>query len=351
MHQIAERAGVGKATVSLALRDDPRLRPETRRRIQRVAAEMGYRPNPTVANLMAQLRASRSPKYQAAIGLVNASPDPEALSKSRTVREWIAGCHGRAEQLGYGVEPFWLHEPGIAPVRLAGLIETRNIRGIVIAGLFEPPGSPNPFDVLWRRFSCVALGPRPAFPPLNYTANDHFATAYDAVRRLSERGYRRIGLVINPYLDYAVDRRYSAGVWAAHESLAECERIPALAFEPHREGAFRTWYAEHRPDTILTLHEEVEAWLREIRVERVALAHLDHHEKLSAWSGMRQNHGLAGAAAIDMLVGQLHRNEVGTPDSPKATLTQSTWVDAPASAPAETSRLIAESYVSQGLLR
>ena len=76
MHQIAERAGVGKATVSLALRDDPRLRPETRQRIQRLAAEMGYRTNPTVANLMAQLRASRSSKYQAAIGLLNASPDP-----------------------------------------------------------------------------------------------------------------------------------------------------------------------------------------------------------------------------------------------------------------------------------
>jgi LacI family transcriptional regulator len=346
MHQIAERAGVGKATVSLALRDDPRLRPETRRRIQQVAAEMGYRTNPTVANLMAQLRASRSAKYHAAIGLVNASPDPEAFSKSGTVREWIAGCNERAAQLGYCIEPFWLHEPGIAPVRLAGLLEGRNIRGIVIAGLFEPAGTPNPFDVLWRRFSCVALGPWPAFPPLNYTANDHFATALQAVRRLSERGYRRIGLVINPDLDAAADHRYSAGLWAAHESLPDCAPIPALAFSPYRETDFRDWYATHRPDAILTLHEEVEAWLREIDLGPVALAHLDHYEQLSAWSGMRQNHGVAGAAAIDMLVGQLHRNEVGTPDSPKATLIQSTWVDARAAAHAEVSRPVVESVVT-----
>src|SRR5277367_6472336 len=73
MHEIAERAGVGKATVSLALRDDPRLRPETRRRIQKLAAKMGYRTNATVANLMAQLRASRTPKYQATLGLLNVS--------------------------------------------------------------------------------------------------------------------------------------------------------------------------------------------------------------------------------------------------------------------------------------
>jgi LacI family transcriptional regulator len=295
---------------------------------------------------MAQLRASRSPKYQAAIGLLNASPDSEALSKSRTVREWIAGCHERAEQLGYGVEPFWLHEPGIAPVRLARLLEARNIRGIVIAGLFEPAGAPNPFDVLWRRFSCVALGPPPALPALNYTANDHFATALEAVRRLSERGFRRIGLVINRDLDCAADWRYSAGAWAAHESIPECARIPALGFNPRRETAFRAWYAEHRPDAILTLHEEVEMWLREIRVEGVALAHLDHHEQLHEWSGMHQNHGLAGAAAIDMLVGQLHHNEVGTPDSPKATLIQSTWVDAPTAIHTEVSAAIVESVAT-----
>ena len=346
MHQIAERAGVGKATVSLALRDDPRLRPETRRRIQQLAAEMGYRTNATIANLMAQLRASRSSKYHATIGLLNASPDPEALSAGRPATEWITGCHDRADQLGYGLEPFWLHEPGVTPVRLATILESRNIRGLVIAGLLEPAGVPNLFDVLWRRFSFVALGHRPASPPLNYATNDHFATALQAVQRLSERGHRRIGLVISPDLDAAVERRYSAGFWAAHESLPNCARVPAFAFNRFHEIRFRAWQAEHRPDAILTLHEEIESWLHEVRFEHIALAHLDHHDLLQAWSGMRQNHARAGAAAIDMLVGQLHRNEIGLPDSPKATFIQSTWVAAPAAASANISSAVAESFVS-----
>jgi len=346
MHQIAERAGVGKATVSLALRDDPRLRPETRRRIQRLAAEMGYRTNPTIANLMAQLRASRSSKYHAAIGLLNASPDREALTAARPVREWINGCHDRADQLGYGLEPFWLHEPGVAPARLAALLESRNIRGLVIAGLIEPAGVPNPFDILWRRFSCVALGSRPACPPLNHSTNDHFSTALEAVQHLNERGFRRIGLVIGANLDAAVERRYSAGFWAAHESLPNCARIPAFAFNPFHEPRFRAWQAEHRPDAILTLHEEIEAWLHEVRFEHIALAHLDHHDQLQGWSGMRQNHATAGAAAIDMLVGQLHRNEVGPPDSPIATFIKSTWIDAATVAHVEIGSPIAESLVS-----
>jgi len=61
----------------------------------------------------------------------------------------------------------------------------------------------------------------------------------------------------------------------------------------------------------------------------VALAHLDRHEELLDWSGMHQNSTLVGAAAIDMLVGQLHRNEVGLPDFPKSSIIQSTWIDGP----------------------
>ena len=53
MQDIAKAAGVGKATVSLALRNDPRLRPQTCRRIQKIARQMGYRTNATIASLMA----------------------------------------------------------------------------------------------------------------------------------------------------------------------------------------------------------------------------------------------------------------------------------------------------------
>jgi LacI family transcriptional regulator len=330
MHEIAARAGVGKATVSLALRDDPRLRPETRLRIQRLAAKMGYRTNATIANLMAQLRASRTPKYQATLALVNALPDPDAPAKTRPFREWIAGCEQRASELGYGFEPFWLHDPNVAPVRLATLLQSRGIRGLVIAGPTDPDGSQDLFAPLWHRFSCVSAGLRPVSPALNFSSNDQFSTALQAVRHLWKNGYRRIALVLSPDIDAAVDRRFSAGFWAAQEAFDGCARIPQFAFHPARGASFRDWHAEHRPDAILTLHDEVKKWLDAMEVDvpgEIALAHLDHHDQLPAWSGIRQNNLLIGAAAIDMLVGQLHRNESGLPDSQKASFIQSTWID------------------------
>src|SRR4051794_37238614 len=73
MQRVAEAAGVSKSSVSLALRDDPRLAPETRRRVQEIASRMGYRKNPIVASLMAQLRVSHTPKFQANFALINCS--------------------------------------------------------------------------------------------------------------------------------------------------------------------------------------------------------------------------------------------------------------------------------------
>jgi LacI family transcriptional regulator len=350
MHEIAERAGVGKATVSLALRDDPRLRPETRRRIQRVAAEMGYRTNATVANLMAQLRASGSSRFHATLGLLNTSGDPAALSGPPASREWVAGCRDRAAQLGYGLDPFWLHEPGVTPARLAAILDSRNIRGLVISPLVDS-SLPDGFDLLARKYACVLFGLRPVWPPLNFTTNDQFSTAFRAVGRLWESGYRRIGLVLSADLDAIVDHRFSAGFWAGQEARPGCRRLPLLPFHPGRKASFRTWYSQHRPDAILCIHDEVKTWLDEMRIqvpEEVGLAHLDRHDDIPDWSGMRQNNTLIGAAAIDMLVGQLHRNEIGLPDSPKASFIQSTWVEAATTQPgnATSSKSIRESALA-----
>ena len=332
MHEIAARAGVGKATVSLALRDDPRLRAETRRRIQRLAAKMGYRPNATVANLMAQLRASRNPKYHANLGLLNTNADQDALASRFTSRQWMDGCRERATQLGYGLDEFWLHEPGMQPAALAAKLEAHNIRGLVISPLMERGTLPERCDAIWNQFAGVVVGVRPAWPPLDFSSNDQFSTAFLAVQRLWRNGYRRIGLVLATGLDALVDRRFSAGFWAGHEAVGGSERIPVLPFQPDGQAAFGAWWSNHRPDAILTMHEEVKAWVEALGIrvpEDIGLAHLNRHEDLPEWSGMNQNHTRVGAAAIDLLVGKLHRNESGLPDNPAASFVQSTWIDGP----------------------
>lgn len=329
MQDIATKAGVGKATVSLAMRDDSRLRPETRARIQKLAAEMGYRTNATVASLMAQLRASRSPKYQATLGLLNASYDARTLTGLHTFRDWVGGCSLRAAQLGYRLDEFWLYQPGVGSARLSKILKSRNIRGLIIAGLLDQHVLPRAFTQIWESLACVVIGIRPTEPALHFSTNDQYATALRAMQELARLGYRRPGLVINPVVDELVDRRFSAGFWAGQCDQPSSQRIPVFPFQPQDRAGFSSWVQMHRPDAILCLHPEIRGWLEEMKMrapQKIGIAHLDHSAELGDWTGMRQNNDSVGTAAVDLIIGQLHRNELGVPSFPKSILIESTWV-------------------------
>ena len=53
MAEIAQRLGVASSTISRALRNDPRISFDLRKRVRTLADELGYQPNPLVSALMA----------------------------------------------------------------------------------------------------------------------------------------------------------------------------------------------------------------------------------------------------------------------------------------------------------
>ena len=329
LKDIAIAAGVGKTTVSLALRNDPRLRIGTRERIQAIAAEMGYCANATVAALMAQLRASRTASYQATLGLVNASHERDWLKTYSTFRSWVTGALRRATQLGYGLDDFWLSEPGIPPGRLASILASRGVRGLIIMGVMDHNSLPPGLEEISARLPGVVVGLRTTRPPLHCATNDQFATALDAVREVLKLGYRRPGLVIEAQVDANVDHRFSAGFAVGQRALPRPQRLPVFDFDRTQPAGFEAWFQKHRPDVILGLHEEVKTWLArmKIRVPReVGLVHLDRTADMEGWAGMDQRNDHVGVAAIDMIVGQIHRNESGIPEIPRSVMIESAWV-------------------------
>ena len=330
MQDIANAAGVGKATVSLALRDDPRLREETRHRIQKVAENLGYRANAVVAQLMAQLRASKTPKFQATLGLINASRHKDTLARIHTFKDWERGCRRRAEQIGYGFDDFWLYDPDMTPERLSTILESRNIRGLVVAAVFRHGTLPFEFAELWSRLACVVVGIQIIQPRLHFASNDQFSTAYQTVHHLANLGYSSPALIIDPRLDTILDYRFSSGFGAAVDHLPSLRKIPVLEYSDKARKEFNSWFLKNKPDAIITLNDEIRDWLGALKVDvpgEVGLAHLDLNPDVPDWAGMKQNNDLVGMAAVDMLVGQLHRNEFGPPDFAKCMLVESTWVD------------------------
>src|ERR1051325_9261392 len=69
MQRIADAAGVSRMTVSLALRNHPRISAATRERIRQVAERLGYHPDPEVSKLMAYLRRAKPAKHARVLGL------------------------------------------------------------------------------------------------------------------------------------------------------------------------------------------------------------------------------------------------------------------------------------------
>jgi len=328
MQQIADAAAVSKSAVSLALRNDPRIPEATRIRIQKVANEMGYRRNPVVDSLMALLRAGRHPNFQANLGLINCSSVKD-LSKNHTFRRLREGVLRRAEQLGYGIEEFWMEEPDMRPQRLKQILETRGIPGLILIASLKPDLLDESYTDFWDDFACAVLGVTHLDNHLDCATNDQFLTARRATEKAIELGYSRPMLAVPPEDDALLDDKFSAGFLSANRYLKKADRLNPVDLDVHNLDRTVAAIRKLKPDVVLTNKTELYRALRETDLkipEDIGVVHLDWHDGISEISGMRQNNRVVGSAGVDLVVGLLQKNETGPQMYPKVVQIESVWV-------------------------
>lgn len=331
MAKIAEAAGVSKNTVSLALRNDHRLPVATRRRLQALAKRMGYRRNAVIGELMARMRREEPTRFQETLALVNVNRDPQAFRNHPTIPAYVSGCRSRATEMGYALDTFWLHDAKIRGAALARILRARGIRGLVFVGLMDENRLPEHVLPVVEQFACVVTGVRTREPELSFCCTDHHALVLQAFEQALALGYCRPGLVIDPVIDRLVEGRFTAGYLISQQKFPAKDRIKPLyttADELESRKAFRVWMKQTRPDVIFTLYNDVRKWLVEVGIrcpESVGLIQLERRDREPEWAGMNQHNDAVGSAAIDLLVGMLHRDERGIPLRPKAILISSTW--------------------------
>lgn len=336
---IALKAGVAKSTVSMALRNHPRISRAQCARIQKIAAKMGYKNNALLGQLMHELRRSRKQKYVATLAFINASMDPRVRSRISIVNDWLGGAEERALKLGYTLDHFWLHEPGVSPERLAKILRARNVQGVAFYAL-DPDSRLQDFAPIWEQLPTVTIGARHQSPSLHFVSNDQYSTAYRACDELWAQGYRRIGTFTENWLDDIVEHRFIGG-YLARQGAAN--NVPILYLnhesgilqrtEPRHQMAFTDWFEANRPDAILCVSSYVLDWLKAIglRVPRdIGVALLDLPKEMKGVAaGMEQNPAWTGMTAVDVLVGQILRRETGVPAFQQGTLVGSTWTPGP----------------------
>lgn len=331
MDVIARKVGVSRNAVSLALRNHPSISAAMRARIHAAADRLGYQRNPAFGELMSQMRMKGHGARQATLALFNAHPDPDAFHEHPTIPEYVKGCRRRAGLLGYALDTFWIHDPGIDGPRWIQILETRGIRGGVLVGLMEENQVPVHFRPVVERFPCVVTGVRTHDPALSFACVDHHGLALQAVEQAIALGYRRPALVLDPVIDRLVEGRFTAGFLIGQRRLARGDRLPPftqLNDATRAPALLCRWIRKHRPDVVFTLYNDVRRWLEDggWRIpETLGLIQLEWRPARPDWAGLHQHNDLVGAAAIDMLVGMIHRGESGSPAHPRATLIEPSW--------------------------
>ena len=326
LRDIAQRAGCHYSTVSLALREHPRIPAGTRLRIQEIAHQLGYRPDAMLAALCAYREQKQTPDRRGVIGWLTNHHAEWGWRNSACNRDYFEGASARAAERGYTLECFWLSEPGMTGARMSQILWTRNIQGL----LFPPQEGLCSIDIAWHRFSAVTFGYTLIEPKLHLVSNHEYRTMGKLFIELQQRGYQRLGLVNRRDHDERVDHNWLAAYLVEQNQLHRKNRLPPLILDRWNEETLLAWFEAHRPDAIVTRLPEVLACLRRAgyRVPSdvgVAFHSLDEGRK--GFSGMKKNSFQIGVMAVDLLVDMLHRNERGIPAIPYRLMVEGSWCE------------------------
>ncbi|MHC5257676.1 LacI family DNA-binding transcriptional regulator [Streptomyces sp. UC4497] len=173
MADVAEKAGVSRALVSIVFRNQPGAGQETRDRVLRVAEEIGYRPD-NAARLLARGR-SRT------LGVLFTVHQPFQA-------DLVEGIYPEAERHGYDVL-LSATAPGRDEAQAIEALLAHRCEAVVLLG---PRSEPAQLDALGRRTVTVSVGRRVRDARLDsvYTADNKGVR--QAMDHLTELGHQRI---------------------------------------------------------------------------------------------------------------------------------------------------------------
>lgn len=351
IRDIAKKANVHFTTVSMALRNSAKLPQSTRERIQAIAEEMGYRPDPVLGALNHYRHSRRPHSHQATLGWVNNLAGPHEIARQSPFISYFSGATKRAEKLGFKIDQIFLREPQMTPARIHQILRSRNINGLLIAP--QPQNAPE-VHLKWEMFSAVKFGHSLQNPELHTIVSHQYHAMRTMLHELRKLGYRRIGVAIERELDFRANNNWQAAFWVDYHSQPEEDRVFPFFFnlnQPEFHQSFKDWFAEQKPDVIGLVGSTLVADVFSLKLripEQVGLAicganSLGQYISSNALqdlsriittsegsspiiSGVYEDRIKVGHMAVDQLVAMLSRQETGIPEHPQYLLAEGVWL-------------------------
>jgi LacI family transcriptional regulator len=329
MRDLARLSGVGLSTVSYALNDSPLVNEQTKRKILKIAAEIGYRKNPMVGALMKQVRRGKLPRYQETIGFITAFDTKLDWRNGGFIRTQYENARKLANLNGYELEDYWLKEPGMTPARLGEILENRGIRGLLIAplptaGTFE--GFP------WDRFYCMGIGYSLRTPSVHRAVVNVIQSMELALRKLHELGYRRPMFIMSRVIDEKTAYRFSIG-WNYYHKVIFKRHSKSLIYTSllNIETKLPTLIKHHSPDVVMAFTNTIRLLESAgLRVpEDIGCIHMNQNGDPKI-AGINQNWDHIASIGASYLISHLQGIwEPGIPEIPTILQSPGVWVDGP----------------------
>lgn len=331
LRAIAERAGVSPSTVSLALRGSQKIPEATRQRVAQIAAELGYRPNAKVTELMSHVRLSRTGTITASLGVVSFYGEARPWESMPALRRIYDSMARQAEDLGYRLEPLWLRAPDLSARRVCGILDARGIEGLICLG---SPDQQEIFPPELDHYAVVAQGPSVSSSLHRVTthAAGDMRRALDAVFAL---GYRNPGLAIGPEETVpARDLHIGAYLGWCYKKWGRSAPGPLFALGAARPTDAAAWLAKHGFDVIIAVHDApgltafgVELQRRSVRWPAdIGIAAIAPILEGTGFAGLQENHRLIGQWCVELLVERILHHDLGLPTVPRLQLVESQWL-------------------------
>ncbi len=325
---VAKKAGVSLATVSYALRNDPRIAAATQARVRAAAAALDYTPDPVLAALVAR-RGSRPARRTAANIAALVDDRWHATRETHWHQSIIDGMNVACHRLGYALDIIHIQRD-LGPIKNPDrILHARGIRGVVLLPLLDHDID---LRLQWDRYATIAMGVPPPSLPLHRVATDAFMAMQITCDRLRELGYRRIGLANSLEAEQRLRFEWLGAI--SKEMFLPDRHLEIVP--PHLPAEFTpqgllSWVRRRKPEAIVTNNENIVAWLRDagLRVPEdigVALLNLNLGP-LAGAAGISLQLDLNGETSIEQLHTLLLRGETGFPSMPKEVLLRPRWSD------------------------
>lgn len=322
---IAKAAGVHRSSVCLALQNHPNIPEKTRARIRKIAERLGYAPDPMLSAL-AMYRNRRRPRaFQGTLAWLANNVPPFDWRRIPIFRQNYEGAVERARTHGYGVEIFDLQNPPVSAKRLAGILQSRNITGLLVA----PQPRPNSeLDFPWEDFSAVSFGFTLARPGLHCVVATQYRATLQTVQRMRALGYRRIGFASSGVQDDRVNHNSLAAYLAEQLLHGEEPLVLPMGPEVAAPRTLRSWIKRSRIEAAVVSLDVRDALAADgfVFPRDLAVACPMMFDREGSLSGVCENSALIGAAAVDFLVAMIQRGERGVPAFPQRILIEGEWV-------------------------